>query len=357
MNRPLLALGIIGWIGLLPLAAIAQPLPAGQMAPTAASTALSDEQLDQLTAPIALYPDPLLGQILTAATYPLEIVEAQRWLQDSDNAALRGDALAAALQQQSWDLSVKSVVPFPSVLQMMDHNLEWTEQIGDAFLAQQGDVMDSVQRLRQRAAAAGSLHATPQQAVSNEDQSIAIEPAEPDMVYVPYYDPMLVYGGWPWPDYPPFVLAVPPYFIGGLVIGFGVGFPIIGPLWGWNHWRWGHHQLDVVGGAGFIRSGPWEHDPAHRRGVPYRNGSLAGRYQSQPESARRDFRGFAAPAATSPRPAASAAAPGNRSGPRAFESFGGGAQVRHDSARGASSRSAPGPRAAPSSRGGGSGHR
>jgi hypothetical protein len=189
---------IIGVISVVPFNASAQPAPAGQLAPeTPGQSTLSEGQLDQLTAPIALYSDPLVGQILTAASYPLEIVEAQRWLQDPANAALKGDALAAALQEQSWDLSVKSLVPFPQILQMMDSNLEWTERIGDAFLAQQDAVMDSVQRLRHRAAAAGSLTSTPQQTVSTEDQDIAIEPASPNVVYVPYYDPNVIYGPWP----------------------------------------------------------------------------------------------------------------------------------------------------------------
>lgn len=177
MNRPLrLAVGIIGLAHLVAFNASAQPVPARQFAPAApANSMLSEGQLDQLTAPIALYPDALVGQILMAATYPLEIVEAHRWLQDPANAALKGDELAAALQQQSWDLSVKSLVPFPQILQMMDNDLEWTERIGDAFLAQQSAVMDSIQRLRQRAAATGSLTSTPQETVSTEDQDIDIE--------------------------------------------------------------------------------------------------------------------------------------------------------------------------------------
>src|SRR6202051_1378387 len=197
-----LAALMIGMMSLMPLGASAQPVPATQPAPeTPQQSALSEAQLDQLTAAIALYSDPLIGQVLTAATYPLEVVEAHRWLQDPANAALKGDQLAAALQEQSWDLSVKSLVPFPQILQMMDSNLEWTERIGDAFLPQRDAVMDSIQRLRHRAAAAGSLTSTPQQTVSTEDQDIAIEPANPDVVYVPYYNPDVIYGPWPWPDY------------------------------------------------------------------------------------------------------------------------------------------------------------
>jgi hypothetical protein len=361
---------ISGVMSLMPFNASAQPAPQGQVvAAGAASSTLSEAQLDQLTAPIALYSDPLIGQILTAATYPLEIVEAQRWLDDPANAALKGDQLAAALQGQSWDLSVKSLVPFPQIVQMMDTNLEWTEQIGDAFLAQQDAIMDSVQRLRHQAAAAGSLTSTPQQTVSTEDQDIAIEPANPDVVYVPYYDPNVIYGPWPWPDYSPFYFAPPPGIIvgAGLWIGFGIGFPILGPFWGWNHWDWRHHRLDVVGGRAGLRAGPWEHDPAHRLGVPYRGGTVAARFQAQSEAARRDVRGFppasegvragAAPArgtGIAPQEApARTSAPAFRAAPPAFESFGERSRVLQESQRGAFSRSAPAARSAPSFRGGG----
>jgi hypothetical protein len=142
---------IVALISLYSLTAISQPIPARGASP------LTAEQFDQLVAPIALYPDPLIAQILMAATYPLEVVEADRWLQIPANAALRGDALTAALQQLPWDPSIKSLVPFPQLLHMMDANLQWTEQLGDAFLAQQADVMDAVQRLRKRAQAAGAL--------------------------------------------------------------------------------------------------------------------------------------------------------------------------------------------------------
>ena len=354
---------IIGVMSLMPFNASAQAGPG--------NSTLSEAQLDQLTAPIALYADPLIGQILTAATYPLEIVEAQRWLEDPANAALKGDQLAAALQEQSWDLSIKSLVPFPQIVQMMDANLEWTEQIGDAFLAQQDAVMDSIQRLRHQAAAAGSLTSTPQQTVSTEDQDIAIEPANPDLVYVPYYDPNVIYGPWPWPDYSPFYFPPPPGVIigSGLWIGFGIGFPILGPFWGWNRWDWRHHRLDLVAGHAGVRPGPWEHDPAHRDGVPYRSGTVAARFQAQSEAARRDVRGFP-PAVEGQRGGGAGAvrstefapreaptrssAPALRAAPPAFESFGGGPQVRQESQRGAISRAAPAARSAPSSRGGGS---
>jgi len=360
-------------LGLSSLLAVAQPLPADPLGPGRAATSpLSEAQLDQLTAPIALYSDPLIGQILTAATYPLEIVEAHRWLQDPANAALSGDQLAAALQQQPWDLSVKSLVPFPQVLQMMDGNLEWTERIGDAFLAQQDAVMDSIQRLRRRAAADGALTSTPQQTVTTAEQEIQIEPANPDVVYVPYYDPNLVYGPWIWPDYPPFVFGLPPGVVigGGLWIGFGIGFPVLRPYWGWDRWDWRHHHLDCVEAHSCERPGPWQHDPAHRHGVPYRSEVATARFQAQSEASRRDARGYPTGGVRAPggervpggergqrvpnmeprETPVPRMAPGARSAPPAFESFGERSQVRSEAARGAASRSAPAPapRAPPS---------
>jgi len=256
----------------------------------------------------------------------------------------------------------------------MDSNLEWTERIGDAFLAQPDAVMDSIQRLRHRAAAAGSLTSTPQQTVSTEDQDIAIQPANPDVVYVPYYNPDVIYGAWPWPDYSPFYLAPPPGMIigGGLWIGFGIGFPILRPFWGWDRWDWRHHRLDLVAGRVPGRTGAWQHDPAHRLGVPYRNTIVAARFQDRSEAARRDARGYPAhvqPAPVQEERGAPASERGTGVGPRpipaarqtpgraitpsfhpappAFESIGGGSGVRQESQRGAASRSAPAPRPTP----------
>jgi len=258
-------------------------------------------QLDQMVAPIALYPDALVAQILMASTYPLEVVEASRWLQDPHNASLKGDPLAAALEQQPWDPSVKSLVPFPQVLQMMDKNLQWTEQLGDAFLAQQPAVMDSVQQLRQQAQAAGTLKSTPQQVVSTADQAIEIQPANPQVVYVPYYNPTLVYGAWPYPDYPPFYFPPPyGYAYDGAFIGFGVGFGIIAPFWGWDVWDWHHHRIDIDNDRfrrinhdhAPIASGVWQHDPAHRQGVPYHSAVVRTQFQHASAESRRSYRGF-----------------------------------------------------------------
>ncbi len=167
----------------------------------------SQEQLDQILAPIALYPDSLLAQIFIASTYPLEVVVADRWANQNKN--LKGDELNTALGKQPWDASVKALVPFPDVLSMMSQKLDWTQMVGDAFLAQQADVMDTVQKLRKRASGAGNLKSTEQQKVIVEQEIIRIEPANPSMVYVPVYDPLWVYGPWWWPYYPPY--AVYPY--------------------------------------------------------------------------------------------------------------------------------------------------
>ena len=197
------ALRIVVLSAVIALLSVASSRAEPQSGPGSAALSLTAEQLDQLVAPIALYPDSLIAQILMAATYPLEVVEADRWLRNAANAALTGGALTAALQQLPWDPSVKSLVPFREVLHLMNANLDWTEQLGDAFLAGQADVMDAVQRLRLRARAAGSLASTPQQTVSTEDQEVTIEPANPDVLYLPVYNPWCAYGAWPYPDYPP----------------------------------------------------------------------------------------------------------------------------------------------------------
>jgi hypothetical protein len=326
---------------------------------------LTAAQLDQLVAPIALYPDSLIAQILMAATYPLEVVEADRWLRLPANAALKGDALTAALQQQPWDPSIKSLVAFPQLVHTMDSNLNWTEQLDDAFLAQQPDVMDAVQHLRLRAQAAGSLASTPQQAVSTENREIMIEPASPDIVYVPTYNPWCVYGAWPAPDYPPFLFApaAANCASGGQLIAFGAGLAPFG-FWAWGNFDWHHHAIRFQQ----FRSGGepggeiWQHDRTHRHGVPYRDPATTARFLGPSGAALRGYRGFAAPIvqpAIVPRarpevplaghgPAAivrppAEPAPPPRPVPPAFESFGRGAQVRGEAARGFSSRIAPTP--------------
>ncbi len=348
-----------------PAAAPPPGAPAGQPAPL-----LEAAQLDQLLAPIALYPDPLLSQILMASTYPLEVVEAARWVQVSSNAALKGDALSAALAQQSWDPSVKSLVPFPQILKMMSDRLDWTQQLGDAFLAQQADVMASVQRLRHEAQAAGKLTSTPQEAVTADGPNIVIEPGDGE-VYVPYYDPNAVYGEWPYPDYPPYyfppwpgIIFAPGFSIG---FGFGIGIDLIGPYWGWGRPDWGHRDIYVDPGrysringgrAPGFAGDRWQHDPSHRRGVPYRSPAAAarfgGRNAATTPAAGRAERGYATPntgARSFAQPANRGVTPGTRGftaarpsvvrptvQPPAFGNISRGADVRNEAQRGASSR-------------------
>jgi hypothetical protein len=199
---------------------------------------LSQAQLASLVAPIALYPDPLVAQILMASTYPLEVAEAYNW--QRSNERLEGTALNNALKQQSWDASVKSLVSFPAVLGMMGTQLSWTQQLGNAVLAQQKDVMSSIQDLRRKAQAAGALKSTDQQTVSAEgsgsNSTIVIQPANPQVVYVPTYNPTVVYGGWPYPAYPPVSYYPPGYVAGTALLSFGLGMAVGAALWGGCHW-------------------------------------------------------------------------------------------------------------------------
>ena len=174
-------------------------------APTQDTPPLKAEEIDALVAPIALYPDNLLAQVLIASTYPLEVAMAAQWVMKNPN--VQGAPLETALQMQTWDASVKALVEVPTALNQLSNRLDWTQKLGDAFLAQQKDVMDSVQRLRQRAQGAGKLMTTEQQKIVNEGQTIVIEQANPQTIYVPYYDPYYMYGGWPYAAYPPYLLA------------------------------------------------------------------------------------------------------------------------------------------------------
>lgn len=262
-----------------------------------------------MLAPIALYPDPLLSQILMASTYPLEVVEAARW--SRANPYLKGDDAVRTIQQRDWDPSVKSLVAFPQILQMMDEKLDWTERLGDAFLAQEAQVMDTVQSLRQKAYAAGNLRSSDQMRVDTEGQTIAVEPANPDIVYVPYYDPTVVYGTWWWDDYPPIFWAPWPgyYYESGFAWGFGITITT-GFFFGDCDWH--HHRVRVVNVNNYYivhndrhpardvyrAPGSWQHDPSHRRGVPYRDVSIRQRYGRVTASPadRQDFRGYVPPA-------------------------------------------------------------
>jgi hypothetical protein len=255
------------------------PPDGSQGAPQAAP--LSVEQLDQLVAPIALYPDALVAQVLAAATYPTQVVDADRWRQSQGNAS--PEQIAAGADAHNWDASVKALTAFPTVLAQMDRNLQWTTDLGNAYYNQPQDVMDSVQAMRQKAQAAGQLRNTPQQTVTNDGGAIAIAPANPTVVYVPVYNPWVVYGP-PLPIYPGFYYAPPPgIFWGGLAIGFGVGIGI-GLFahwgWGWGHWGMGWHEHAVFynHNSYFTRSTTVINRGYNRPGGPPRNFGARGAY-------------------------------------------------------------------------------
>jgi hypothetical protein len=255
---------------------------------------LSPEQLQNLVAPIALYPDNLLSQILAASTYPIEVVEAQQWLEQ--NHKLKGQKLLDAAKQQNWDPSVQALVVFPDVLKRLNQDVRWTTDLGNAFLAQQADVMSAVQQLRAKAEANGKLMSTPQETVSTQTQNgqsaIVIQPPNPEVVYVPTYNPEWVWG-------PPLYGYYPPLFYPGIDVGFGfwpgidLGFYFGGGwgLYGGFGWGWGPNWFGggiFVNGNFFHRygfadyhpglGGAWTHNPAHRGGVAYPNRAVANRF-------------------------------------------------------------------------------
>jgi hypothetical protein len=304
------------------------------------------EQLEQVAAPIALYPDSLLAQILMASTYPLEVVQAARFVKDNPN--LKGDQLNEKLKEQTWDDSVKSLVAFPQVLTLMDQKLEWVQKLGDAFLGQQKELLDAVQRLRARAQKEGNLKSTAEQTVTVEPaaaaapapppaagqapppqtvvvqqqpaQVITIEPTNPQVVYVPSYNPAVVYGAWPYPAYPPYYPYPPGYAFGAAALSFGVGMAVGAAVWGNCNWGGGNVEInnsnyqnysknvnrsDVAnnratrvqeGQRGGNRS-EWKHNPENRRGVQYRDQGTQQRYNrggnAQATQSREAFRGRA----------------------------------------------------------------
>jgi hypothetical protein len=251
---------------------------------------LNPAQLDQLVAPIALYPDPLLAQVLMASTYPLEVVQADRFAKT--NKKLKGDKLKQALDQQNWDASVKELVSTPTVLATMNDQLEWTQKLGDAVLAQQADVMDAIQRLRVKAQANGKLETTKQQTVTvtqgaDEQQVISIEPASPEVVYVPYYDPGVVYGEWSYPEYPPYYYPAPAgYIVGGAIatgLAWGAAYAIGREIWDDIDWNRGDINIDVDRNIDIDRNvnvdrKSWQHDSSHRRGVKYNNDAVRNKF-------------------------------------------------------------------------------
>jgi hypothetical protein len=279
----------------------AAPAPASPPAQPQAEQ-LKPERLEALVAPIALYPDELLANVLAASTYPLEVVQADRWVKG--NKSLQGDALKAAVDKQQWDDSVKALASTPDVLAMMSDKIDWTKDLGDAVLAQQPDVMDAIQRLRAKAQARNKLVTNKQQKVSVQKQDnrdvIVIEQANPDTVYVPYYDPVTVYGEWPYAAYPPYYFGYPPYIGAGVIaagLAFGAGWAI--GRWG-NYWgggcNWGNRNVYVnhFNKTNNIGNG-WQHNPAHRQGVKYANQNVANRFGNNNMKAgvsnRMDYRG------------------------------------------------------------------
>ena len=256
------------------------------------------DELAQMLAPIALYPDDLLMQILMASTYPLEIVQAARWTKQ--NKDLKGDALTEALEKQDWDPSVKSLVNFPDVLERMNENLPWTQKLGDALLGQEKEVMDTIQLLRKKAQEAGNLKDNPQQKVIVEQEAIIIQSPQPDVIYVPSYNPAVVYGGWGWPAFPPpppffpFFPIATPFAYGAMAFGAGMAMGAAwGFAWGGANWRGGdininnsknmniNNKIDrgkygrqQPGGG----QGKWQHDASHRKGVSYRDNKTGEKY-------------------------------------------------------------------------------
>ena len=287
-----------------PAASQAPPPPASPppQGATAGDKSFSQGELDQLLAPIALYPDALLAQVLMASTYPLEIVEAARWVKA--NPGLKDKALEDALQAQRWDASVKSLTVFPQVLAMMNEKLDWTQKLGDAFLAQQADVLATAQELRKKAQAQGALKDSEQQKVvttqENNTTVIKIEPTNPEVVYVPTYNPTVVYGAWPYPSYPPYYYYPPGYVAGGALLGFTAGVIVGGALWGNVGWGRGDVNVNVNRYNNFnktnISNGNWNHNVNHRGGVPYRDQKVSqqyGRGQNANAASREQFRGRA----------------------------------------------------------------
>jgi len=307
--------------------------------------------LDDLVAPIALYPDPLLSQVLVASTYPLEVVEANQWLQN--NRGLSGKALMDAARQQNWDASVQALVAFPDALNMLGGNAQWTTALGDAFLAQQPEVMAAVQRMRAQAQANGKLKSTPQEQVTTDVQggqpAIEIMPADPQVVYVPTYDPAYIWGPPAWGYYPALDYGYWGYGFGpginiGLCFGGWGGWGFGGWGWGWGpNWfggsifvntgffgrygfRGGFRGGDF--GRGFGGRGIWQHDPSHRLGVAYPNRQLAGRFGAASMASRAAMSRAGAGTSWNRFGAAGSAAQGFRNG--AAQNFrNGGAQNRN----------------------------
>jgi hypothetical protein len=305
------------------------PMPAAQQAPPPdngqgvpqdgqAAQPLAPDQLNQLVAPIALYPDALVAQVLAASTYPTQVVDADRWRTSQGNAP--AEQIAASADSHNWDASVKALTAFPTVLAQMDKNLQWTTDLGNAYYNQPQDVMDAVQAMRQKAQHAGNLRTTPQQTVTDQGGAIAIAPANPAVVYVPVYDPWAVWGT-PYPMYPGFYWGPPPgIFWGGLAVGFGIGIGI--GLWGHWGWGWGHwgmgwgHGFGGYGGRGVYFN--------HNTYVS-RSSTVINRGFSRPGGPPRSFAGtrgsYARPGAGANRPGGAGYRPGTAGVTRSTGSY------------------------------------
>ena len=279
-------------------------------APVRAQDAVfSNEQLDQLLAPIALYPDSLLSQVLMASTYPADVAQAVQW--SKANSSQKGDAAVKAVESKGWDPAVASLVAFPQALAMMGEKPDWVQSVGDAFLAQPEAVMDSVQRLRLSAQKAGNLKTSEQQKViveqapQTQQTIIKIEPANPQVIYVPAYNPTVVYGAWPYPSYPPYYWPTPGYAFGSALvsgIAFGTGIAITNAIWG--GFNWGRRDVDInVNRYNNINVNrpinvnqnnvSWKHNSDNRKGVPYRDSKSREQYGKQVAGAdaRKEYRG------------------------------------------------------------------
>ena len=289
------------------LLAAGDPCVFAQTSPTASSSdkgevsRIPPEQLDSLVAPIALYPDPLLSQTLVACTYPGEIIQLQQWLQHNKN--LKDKALAEAVKKQDWDPSIQALAALPDVVKLLAGDIKWTTDLGNAFLAQQNDVMDAVQRMRKKAQDTGNLKSSEQQKVETKvienKQVLVIEQSSPDVVYVPSYNPTVVYGAPAYP-YPPIAYPPPGYYAAGMAISFGIGVAMgaaWGGGWGWNAGWGGNNNVYINNSNNFVnnsnrqninnvnrsgnaggRGNSWQHNPRHRGGAPYSDRATARQY-------------------------------------------------------------------------------
>ena len=361
--------------------------PSASGSPGAAAPAtFKPEELQQIAAPLARYPDPLVAQILMASTYPIEIVLATRFVQA--NAKLTGDQLSEALKREAWDDSVKALVSLPQVLSMMSDKLDWTQKLGDAFLDQKTELMDAIQVLRAKASAEGNLTDTREQRVVTEPAPapttavtttapasttiIKIEPTDPQVIYVPTYSPTVVYGAWPYPAYPPYYYYPPGYAAATAAVSFGVGMAVGAAVWGGCSWGWGHGDVDVdvERHSSFSREvntstvaskrseiqanrtasgkSTWQHNPEHRGGTQYRNEATQQRYNrtgAPNAQSREEFRGRANQArqeagrSGGSAPSRSATPSGGGASGGAFDGVRDGRQASNFSQRGGSSLS------------------